>query len=466
MQRLAGQDAIFLYRETPTSMMHTLKVLIIKLVDANISSEEIYGNVTETLASFSITHQRIMPVPFGFHHPVMIDDPDFDIDAHVFRAAIPSPGGMGELDNMVAQIGSTLLDRSRPLWEMWILEGLKPGHIVLVHKVHHALLDGMAYANLLNIGWEEKSTKQEQNPVIAPLPSATRLVWEAALDHLKHDIWHLWPILKSFVGNLKELSVRHKASKEPRINPLTAKFPRTRFNHALTVKRSFSTSQISLDDIKALKNKLGVTLNDVILAVVAGALRNYLVSHDELPADPLALSIPVGADEPGSQRQMGNNVTSLISMLHIQTADPLERLHAIKKDTELGKEDLEVFGKHQWGELMEYIPPVFMTWYCRRNFRLKPCNKDDFNPNTNLVISNVPGPRVKLGNSEGELEALYSVGPLGEGMGLNITVWSYAGQLNIGALACHKAMPDIRKLTDAIPAALEELQLAAQGVEA
>ena len=466
MHRLAGQDAIFLYRETPTSMMHTLKVLIIKLADPNIGFEGIYDKVTENLASFPIARQRIMPVPFGFHHPVRIEDPDFDIDAHVFRAAIPSPGGMCELDNMVAQIGSTLLDRSRPLWEMWILEGLKPGHIVLVHKVHHAMADGMAYANLLNLGWEEKETTQEQCHVVAPLPSATRLVWGAALDHLKHDLWNLWPIVKSFVGNLRELSVRRKASTEPRINPLTAKFPRTRFNRALTVKRSFSTSQISLDDIKALKSKLGVTFNDVILAVVAGALRSYFVSHNELPADPLCLSVPVGADEPGSQRQMGNNVTSLISMLHTQIADPRERLYAIKKDTELGKEDLEVFGKHQWGELMEYVPPVIMIWYCRRNFRLKPCNKADFTPNTNIVVSNVPGPRVKLGNSEGELVSLYSVGPLGEGLGLNITVWSYAGQLNIGALACHKAMPDLRKLTDAIPAAVAELQLAAQGVKA
>jgi len=446
-------------------MMHTLKVHIVKLADTGASIEQMYEKTMQSLAGIPILRKRIMPVPFGLHHPVMFDDPDFDVEAHVFHAAIPAPGTMRELDDMVAQIGSTLLDRSRPLWEMWVLEGLQSGHVALVHKVHHAMADGMAYASLLNQGWEDKSEAVAQSISAPPLPSATRLVWDAVVDHLKHDIWNLWPILKSFAGNLRELSIQHKASTEQHINPLTEKFPRTRFNYALTVKRSFASCQLSLADAKALKNKLGVTLNDVILAVVAGALRQYLLAHEELPADPLALSIPVGADEPGSQRQIGNNVTTMFSMLHTQLADPLERLYAIKKHTEQGKEDLAVFGKHQWGELLQYVPPPFMTWRCRRNFRLKPANKPDFQPNSNIVVSNVPGPREKLGNADGELVALYSVGPLGEGMGLNVTIWSYMDQLNVGILACHKAMPDLHRLTEAVPAALKELQLAADKVE-
>ena len=446
-------------------MMHTLKVHILKLTDTSTSSEAMHKKLTKSLAAIPILRKRIMPVPLGLHHPVMIDDPDFDIEAHVFRAAIPSPGSMRELDDMVAQIGSTLLDRSRPLWEMWILEGLESGHIALVHKMHHAVVDGMAYASLINTSWEEKTSSPQASILVPPLPSAGRLLWDAAVDHIKHDIWNLWPIMKSFVNNLRELSARRKASQEPRVNPLTAKFPRTRFNYALSVKRSFSSCQVSLDDVKALKNTLGVTLNDVVLAIVTGALREYLIAHDELPADPLCLSVPVGADEPGTQRQIGNNVTTLFSMLHTQLADPLERLYAIRKDTQLGKEDLEIFGKHQWGELQQYIPPGFMTWHCSRNFRLKPANKPDFRPNSNIVVSNVPGPREKLGNADGELVALYSVGPLGEGLGLNITAWSYMDQLNIGALACHNAMPDLRTLTDGIPVALAELQAAAARVQ-
>ncbi len=462
MHRLAGQDAIFLYRETPTSLMHTLKVHIVELADPNASFEELHEKLLQNLHRQAILRKRIVPVPFGVHHPVMVDDPDFDFGAHIFRAALPAPGTMRELDDMVAQIGSTLLDRSRPLWEMWILEGLESGHIAVVHKVHHAMADGMAYVGLLNKGWAESAPEEAQSLPVPPLPGSVRLLWDATMDHIRGDIWNLWPILKSFLGNLKELSDRNKASKEPRINPLTMEFPRTRFNYALGVKRSYSTCQLSLDDVKALKEKLGVTLNDVVLAVVAGALRKYLIFHDELPDKPLGLSVPVGADEPGSTRQMGNKVTTLFSLLHTQLADPLERLRAIRKQTEQGKEDLAVFGKHQWGDLMEYVPPNLMSWSCRRNFRKKPANKPDYRPNTNVVISNVPGPREQLANEDGKLVSLYSVGVLGEGMGLNVTVWSYMDQLNVGVLACRKAMPDLQRLSDAIPGALEELQLAAE----
>lgn len=465
MQRLAGQDAIFLYRETPTSMMHTLKVLIIKTADPNPGFEELYEKLKQNLNNNPILKKRVVPVPFGLHHPVLIDDPDFDIGAHVFRAAIPAPGTMRELDDMVAQIGSTLLDRSRPLWEIWVLEGLESGNIAVVHKIHHAMADGMAYVGFITRGWQENPEDEEESLPAPPLPGNIRLLRDALLDHIKHDIWHLWPLIKSFVGNLKVLYDRRKADPEPRINPLTGEFPRTRFNYALGVKRSFASCQLSLTEIKNLKNKLGVTLNDVVLAVVAGALRDYLLAHDELPEAPLAISVPVGADEPGSQRQMGNNVTTLFTMLHTQLADPLERLYAIRKHTAQGKEDLDVFGRRQWGDLMQYVPPPLMTWTRRRNFRLKPANKADFRPNTNLVVSNVPGPRNKLGSADGELAALYSVGPLGEGMGLNVTAWSYMDQLNISALACHKAMPDLHRLTAAMPAALEALQQAAVKID-
>ena len=466
MQRLQGSDAIFLYRETSTSLMHTMKVLLLSKVDASVGYEYIYEGLKEHLNADAVVRKRVLPVPFGIHHPVLVDDPDFDVSAHVFHAAIPAPGTMRELDKMVAQIGSTLLDRSRPLWEIWVLEGLENGQIAIVQKIHHAMADGKAYLGYLTEGWEEARQTRTPLPQAAPLPSASRILWEASLDHLKHDIWNIFPIMKSFIGNLMELQKRHKASTELRINPLTAEFPRTRFNYALGVKRSFATCQLSLPGLKALKDELGVTLNDVVLAVMTGALRTYFIAHDELPDAPLSTSVPVGADAPGVVRRMGNNVTTLFTMLHVEVADPLERLYAIKKQTEQGKEDLEVFGKHQWGDLMEYVPPGFMTWSCRRNFRRKPANAPDFKPNCNLAISNVPGPREKLVTDDAELEALYSAGVLGEGMGLNITVWSYTDQLNVGVLACNKAIPDIELLTDAIPAAMAELQQAASNREA
>lgn len=466
MHRLDGQDAIFLYRETPTALMHTLKVHIIKPSKPNETYDVQYQRLKRHLLSANpVLRQRVLNVPFGVHHPVLVDDPNFDVSAHVYRAAIPAPGGMRELDHMVAQIGSTPLDRSRPLWEMWLLEGLDSGHAVMVHKVHHSMADGKAYAELVNSGWGIPDTlyeNEDELPTPAPLPSGLRLFRDALLDHLREDIWNLWPILKSFIGNLNELRKQRQASTEELINPLTEEFPRLSFNRALGVKRRFATCQISLDEVKDLKNTLGVTLNDVVLAVSAGALRSYLLHHNQLPEKPLALSIPVGADEPGTRRETGNRVTALFSMLHTEIADPLERLHAIRKNTEQGKQDLDIFGKHQWGDLLQYVPPLLMTWLARRAFRKKPADQADYRPNTNVVISNVPGPRTVLGNDTyGELSELYSAGVLGEGMGLNITVWSYVDKLNVGVLACRKAMPDLERLTDAIPLALKELQDAA-----
>ncbi|MDH3995180.1 MAG: wax ester/triacylglycerol synthase family O-acyltransferase, partial [Gammaproteobacteria bacterium] len=193
MQRLHGRDAIFLYRETPTSLMHTLKVLLLSKADADAGYDYIYERLKERMNADPVVRQRILPVPFGLHHPVMVDDPDFDISAHIFHAAIPAPGTMHELDKMVAQIGSTLLDRSRPLWEIWILEGLENGQVAVVQKIHHAMADGKAYLGFLTEGWKqqaETATALQQAP---PLPGNTRLLWNALLDHLKHDIWHLGP---------------------------------------------------------------------------------------------------------------------------------------------------------------------------------------------------------------------------------------------------------------------------------
>lgn len=457
MKRLQGSDAVFLYRETPTSLMHTLKVLIFSKTDQGLDYDTIYEDIEKRVSANRLSRQRILGVPFGIHHPVMVDDPDFDLKAHLFRAAIPAPGTERELDQMVAQIGSTQLARSRPLWELWVLEGLEGDRVAFVHKIHHCMADGKAYLGLLTAGWNAPNAEL---PAPLPLPTSRRLLWDALADHLRHDLWNLWPLIKSFSGNLMELRRQVQASNEPRINPLTTQFPRMRFNYALGVKRSFATSQLALQDLKTLKDALGVTLNDVVLSVVAGALREYLVYHDELPDAPLAVSVPVGADDPGVVRSSGNNVTTLTTMIHTEMEDPIERLFAIKKHTEQGKADLEIFGKHQWTDLMQYVPPNLFTWSRRRNFRTKPANKPDYKPNSNLVISNVPGPPARLENELGVMESLYSVGVLGEGLGLGVTVWSYLGQMNFGILACDKAMPDPWRLAAALPNALLELQAA------
>ena len=460
MQRLDGRDAFYLYQETPTVLMHTLKIHIVAAGHKLATMAEIRAGLQKRLGLLPMLRQRVVFVPFGFHHPVVINDPDFELDFHIRRAALPSPGGMKELNEVVAQIASEPLDRSCPLWQLWVLEGLEGGRLAIVQKIHHTLADGVASVGFIGRAWLSEAA-QETASTWQPeaVPSATRLLWDALVDHIKYDARHFPVFIRTLVRNLRKLRQYKKSTGDTSgLTPLSASFPRTRFNYALSHKRSFSTTSIALDEVRALKTRLGGTVNDVILALVAGALRRYLLSHEELPDGPLSVTIPVAVDEAGVKRLSGNNVAHITSLLHVEIEDPIERFQAIQKATAAGKQELGMLGLTMLGELMHYIPPGLSAWHSQRAFRKHLADRPDYRVMSNLTVSNVPGPREKLRGDGGEMESLYSIGPVVEGMGLNITAWSYVDQVNFSALACEKAVPDIAYLTESIQAAFEELR--------
>lgn len=461
MERLKGRDAFFLYQETPTVLMHTLKIHIVSPADSIVNMDDIRAGLEQNVQLLPMLRRRVIFVPFGLHHPVVIDDPDFDLDFHICRAALPAPGGMRELDEMVAQIASHPLDRSCPLWELWVLEGLSGGRIAIVHKLHHTLADGMASMGFISRAWQANASDEK---VAAwkpePIPSARKLVWDALVDHAKYDARHFPAFVRTLVRNARRL-IRHKKTARG-ASELSPNFPRTRFNYALSHRRTFGTTTIALDEIRELKSRLDGTVNDVVLALAAGALRNYLQHHDELPATPLCVTIPVAVDDAGAKRLSGNNVAHITSLLHTEMADPLQRFKAIQKATREGKEELAILGKYTFGELMQYVPPALFAWSSRRAFRKRSADKPNYRVMSNLTVSNVPGPREKLSDSKGGMESLYSIGPLVEGMGLNITVWSYVDQMNFSVLACKKAVPDIHRFTACLRSAFEELQQAVE----
>ena len=469
MHRLSGQDASFLYTETPTVLMHTLKIQIFKSIYETTDYDMLRDRLEATLDLVPMLRQRVLFVPFMLHHPVMVDDPDFDLDSHIYRAALPAPGGKAELNQMISQIMCHRLDRNRPMWELWVLTGLADGEIAIVHKIHHCLADGAATVRYLSRVFEYQAGLQSPYPPTptwqpAPLPGPRRLIRDALLDHMKYGIRKFPAFVATMLRTTRRLLAFNRAVGSPTVARLAHPPPRTRLNHALSARRNFTTRQLPLAEVKAVGRTLEGTVNDVVLAVAASALRDYLLRHEDLPEEALCTAIPVSADAPGEMRESGNRTTYLPTTLWTNIADPLERFRAIQKSTKVAKQELQLMGKDTFVQLMDFLPPAFSIWKSNRKQRQRKADNPNYRPMTNVIISNVSGPREGLSGNYGELLDIYSMGPLVEGCGLNITVWSYAGNLNFSIMGCKKAVPDIEHLADGLVRGMSELQgLGAQG---
>lgn len=463
MHRLSGQDASFLYTETPTVLMHTIKVQIFKVNYQPADYKLLRERLEAALDLVPMLRQRVMFVPLNLHHPVLVDDPEFDLDSHIYRAALPAPGGMRELHDMVSQIMCHRLDRSRPMWELWVLTGLEKGSVAVVHKIHHCLADGAATVRYLSRVFEQQAALQSPIPPLTPwqpepLPSGRRLMWDAIRDHFNNDIRRFPGFLAVLWQAGRRLFAFHRDIGSPTLGRLANPPPRTRLNHALSARRSFTTRQFPLQDVKSVAHQLGGSVNDMVLALSATAIREYLLLHEDLPDEPLCTAIPVSADEPGSQRESGNRTTYLPTCLWTNISDTEERFYAIQRATRLGKQELDLLGRTTFIQLMHYLPPLFSLWKTNFKQRQRKPERASYRPMTNVIISNVPGPAEKISGNYGELLDIYSMGPLVEGCGLNITVWSYAGNLNFSLMGCKKAVPDIDRLADGLFDAMVGLQ--------
>jgi WS/DGAT/MGAT family acyltransferase len=421
--------------------------------------------------------RRLVQVPFRLGHPYWVDDPHFDIDFHLRRAAIPAPGSIIELAEFVGDVCSRQLDRSKPLWEMYIVEGLENGNIALVTKMHHSTIDGVSGAELLaqlfDLESDPKPGAADQSQSVsgrdvspstsARIPSDVELVAQALATRLAKPprVARLaWKTAFALLGVRKVRKVRTEESSGKAALPLTA--PRTSINAALTAHRKVAFSSISLDDVKRLKNARGTTVNDVVLAICTGALRKYLQSREELPDAPLVATVPVSVhDTEGVQGS--NRVSAMFVTLPTQLDDPLERLEEINKGTRGAKEEHNALGADVLLNWVEHATPNVFAAAARTYSRLKLA--DHHRPIHNLIISNVPGPDFPLYFAGSEMVAGFPLGPVMEGAGLNITVMSYRGVLNWGLMACRETVTGADALAAAIPEALDEL-LAAAGLPA
>ena len=461
MERMTGLDAGFLYMETPTLHMHTLKIGVIDPVnvEGGYSFERFREEFEKRLHLLPPFRRRVVDLPRGIHHPVWIEDPDFDLDAHLKRRTVPAPGGAREMDRLIGEIASTQLPRDRPLWELTALEGLKDGHVAFVAKIHHAAADGVAaaalLANILNIDPEPRDPDPPATPWRGePIPDARTLAKEGRKD--KRALLRVMPDLyKRTRANAKELAKYKRSATVQTPRPIKDA-PRTSFNGPLTSNRAFATTTLPLDDFKKVKESFGVTINDVVLDVVGSSVRRYLAERGERLDKPLIAGVPVATDKPDDVKRLGGNkVSNMFTSLCTHIADPVERLRAIHEITKEAKVVQNILGADTMASWLEYAPPRPFNWFMRTYSRRGLAAKHA--PPINLVVSNVPGPRTPLYIAGARLSALYSVGPILEGIGLNVTVWSYIDQMNFAAISCTSLLPDVHRITEGLHESLDEL---------
>jgi len=468
MEQLSGLDASFLYLETPTLHMHVEMVAVFdpSTVPGGYSFAKMQSQIASRTHQAPVFRRLLVEVPFRLGHPVWVDDPAFDIGYHVRRTAVPSPGGLHELAELAGDIASRQLDRSKPLWEIWIVEGLEGGRIAVIAKMHHSTVDGMSGAALLSVLFDlevdpgpEAEPEEPDGPV--RIPSSAELISEAMAARFFRPFELTRDVLRTGQRLLDVRRVRHepqhRAPQSKAALPLSA--PRTSFNGTLTRRRQVALTAIGLDDVKRLKNATATTVNDVVLATCTGALRQFLLDGDELPDKPLVAVVPVSVQPDHDAPHGSNKVSSMFVQLPAHLHDPLERLVAIREGTKGAKEEHNALGADMLVNWAEHATPNTFAAAARLYSRMRLA--DRHRPIANLIVSNVPGPGFPLYLAGAEMVAGFPLGPVMDGLGVNITIMSYRGTLYWGIISCPETMPKVWRLAAEIPLALDELLAAA-----
>jgi WS/DGAT/MGAT family acyltransferase len=465
MKRLTGLDASFLYMETPSTPMHVAGLYVYDPsgVPGGYSFEKVEQVVKERLHLLPPYRQRVVEVPFQLYHPLWIEDPDFDLHYHLRRIALPSPGGKAELAEVAADIMSRPLDRSRPLWEMWLVEGLEGGLVACISKTHHAAIDGASGVDL-TVGLLDLEPDAPPPPPPEEewkpdrVPTDFELVSYATRSLARSPI----AAAKASRRTLEAAVTLRRRNRQPDVKAPPAPFsaPRTSLNGALTSHRSFGMAEVALDDVKDIRKALGGTVNDVVLAICAGALRSYLDERDEHPDRPLVAMCPISVRSADQANTLGNQVSQMLVSLATDVDDPVERLQVIQEGTKQAKEQAGAIGAETLTDWIEFAAPAVAGRAARLYSRTRIA--DRHRPIFNLTISNVPGPPFPLYSAGARLVAHYPMGPIFDGGGLNITVMSYLDHLDFGVVSCTDLVPDPWALTDGLRESLDELRTLAE----
>lgn len=506
MRQLTGLDSAFLYLETERSPMHIGGVAILEpsTPDGPLTLERLKALLRSRLHTSRTFTQKLVDVPLNLGRPYWVDDPDFDLDAHIERTQLPEPGGMEELRALASWEFAQPLDRDRPLWHLLLVEGLDSvrgvpaGSLALISRVHHAAIDGLS-------GIEIMAALFDPTPVPREIPAAASSAEVAAevddgvddgaddgalaeqapgaqsasgddgdalpskFQLLRRAGRGLLPGAKQLggvVGDTLRGVIRSGATwaferVEPPPFPFSA--PRSVLNGTLSKERTWDCVHLELDRIKAVRKATGATVNDVVLTICAGALRRYLEEEKELPDEPLVAMCPISIRTDDQKGDMGNQVSAMLVSLATDMVEPGERLARIMRSAYDSKVYNRAIGARTLSDIGNFVPFGLAGLGTRLYTRMHLAEKH--RPIFNLVITNVPGPQIPLYVAGARLLANAGMAPIFDGMGLILAVMSYSGRLAIGVTSCPEILRDTYRFTSYFEPALSELEatVAAEG---
>jgi diacylglycerol O-acyltransferase len=464
--------------------MHTLKLAVFDPPDDPMTFDVARAAIGELMWRWTAFTRRLVHVPGDLHHPVWVPVGELDLTYHVRRAQIPAPGDHAAMDTLVGRLAGWPLDRDRPLWQVWFLEGLNDGRMAVLMKLHHCVADGVAANALLASLMAEPGDSGDARRVDRS-PTRRELLADASRD-LIGDLRGLPQVLRDMRHAVKRrrdvLTEMSRTGVETPPRPILDT-PVTSFNRAITAARSVATTTLDLAPVLAAKERYGCSVNDVFLTLVGGALTEVLASAGEHPKASLTASVPVSSEprrtgnteprrtgnteprrtgntEPRrtgntEPRRTGNKVSNLFVSLHTEIADPGERAVAVHASTVAAKRLHDALGADVMETLLSYTPPRPYRWVMQAYSGLDLA--DRHRAPVNVICSNVPGPREQLAVAGVKLVEFYSAGPVLEGIGVNVTAWSYADRMDVMVIACARAMPEPSRLTEALHRQLDAL---------
>ena len=465
-------DASFLYFETPNAPTHIGSFAIYDQSTApggKVTFKGILRNVESRLHLARCFRQRLVYVPLDLDHPYWIEDPEFDLEFHIRHIALPHPGDWRQLCIQVARIHARPLDLSKPLWEMYVIEGLDSvegvpkDSFAVFTKIHHAAIDGVSGAELAaavhDVAPDAVPTPPQEDWAPEPVPSLLELTLRTTANNIRSPFRMIRTLGRTAPGLARFVWPTAPAEIED-----TGPVPRTRFNGTVSPHRVIEGQEFSLDQIREIRKCVpGSTVNDVVLTICGGALRRYLKHHRELPRESLVAMAPISVRSEDERGDAGNRVSAMAVTLFTNISEPLKRLEKVHKGTRNSKATAEALGARTMTDISQFLPGMWAGLAARLYTRLGLANR--IRPFLNTVITNVPGPQIPLYFTGARMVGFYGVGPVMDGMGVIHPVFSYDGHISIAVTACRQQMPDPGFYAQCLQASFDELLDAARGVK-
>lgn len=483
VRQLTGLDAEFLAIEDDRNFAHVSGLAVLDPASAAggaITLADVRKLVEERIHLLPPFRWRLEPVPLGLDHPWWIEDPDFDISYHVRELALPPPGSDAQLAAQVERIISRPLDRSRPLWELYLIQGLEGDRAATLTKIHHSVVDGVSGAEILAILFDLDPDGREIPPEPATIETSAH---PGSLGLLAKGATALPGRVLRGVGRVPETvvniadvppvrglpGVRSIGVATSRARRLVGRdrdpdelgrpglaAPRTLLNDRISAQRHFSFGTLSLDEVKSVKNAYGVKVNDVVMSLSAAAVREFLLANDDLPDQPTVAMVPVSVREGEDFGTFGNQVSAMMAALPTDVPDPVERLRCAHAEMSVAKKHHATQPSHFIADATELVPPLLFSRAARMVSEIGASSH--FAPHFNVIVSNVPGPPMPLYMAGAKLESHYPASVIMDGVGLNITVLSYLDRLDIGIVGDRELAPNFDLLVEAMRGELDELQ--------